>query len=458
MSQSLERKLAAIMFVDIANFTALSGSDEQKALGLLDQLGTTVSPLIKKFNGTLHKELGDGFLYSFNTVSDSVRCAIKIQKSIKDVEDLNLRIGIHEGEITVKGDDILGDDVNIASRLVGSSPIGGIAISGKVQQNISSLPEFETTYIGSPKFKGVDKNIEVHCITSHGLPKGKQSNITSKLEKKKFSFIRKVVFPLTGLILTLIGAAFWFIYPFITMGLGSGHEQDYDATIAILYMENISTEENSYFADGLTEELINRLSRIQNLKVKSRTDVAVYKDNPVAISQIAEDLNVDYIVEGSVRIAGENLRVSANLINIIDDKIVSAGSFDCKLENILEVQGEIAGKIVTQLEKRLNISNSDVTATKRASTQNMEAYSLVQQAHGIQLNMRISGSNKFNIVSPLLEKAITLDSTYADAYASLAVAKLTRYEDEDADDYLEKEKSESTNNLSLIKLKLLKYI
>ena len=94
MSSKIERKLAAIMFVDIANFTALSGSDEQKALGLLDQLGTTVSPLIKKFNGTLHKELGDGFLYSFNTVSDSVRCAIKIQKSIKDVEDLNLRIGL----------------------------------------------------------------------------------------------------------------------------------------------------------------------------------------------------------------------------------------------------------------------------------------------------------------------------------------------------------------------------
>ena len=160
------------------------------------------------------------------------------------------------------------------------------------------------------------------------------------------------------------------------------------------------------------------------LAVASRTDVAVYKDNPVAISQIAEDLNVDYIVEGSVRIVGEDLRVSANLINIIDDKIVSAGSFDCRLENILEVQGEIAGKIVIQLEKRLNISNSDVTATKRASTQNMEAYSLVQQAHGTLLNNRISGSNKFNIVSPLLEKAITLDSTYADALAHLSLTKL----------------------------------
>ena len=128
MSSKIERKLAAIMFVDIADFTALSGKDEQKALALIDQFQSTTSSTINQYKGILHKELGDGFLYSFSTVSDSIRCGIQIQKLTKDIDDLNLRIGIHEGEVTVKGDDILGDDVNIAQRIVGSSPIGGIAI------------------------------------------------------------------------------------------------------------------------------------------------------------------------------------------------------------------------------------------------------------------------------------------------------------------------------------------
>ena len=139
MPSSVERKLAAIMFTDIAGFTALSGKDENKALSLLDQQKEVIIPIIDEFNGTLHKEMGDGLLFTFPTVTEAVKCAIKIQEVAKSVDDLNLRIGIHEGEITFKDGDVLGDDVNVASRIEPFAPLGGIAISGKVQQNISDF-------------------------------------------------------------------------------------------------------------------------------------------------------------------------------------------------------------------------------------------------------------------------------------------------------------------------------
>ena len=187
--------------------------------------------------------------------------------------------------------------------------------------------------------------------------------------RDQFSLTKKIIFPLTGLILTIIGGVFWFIYPFLTIGMG--HDQHYDASIAILYMENMSSDENSYFADGLTEELINRLSRIQNLKVRPRTDVAVYKNNMSAIDDIAEDLNVNYIVEGSVRIADKDLRVNAKLFDTYLNELIWSESYNNKLTDIFDVQDGIAEQIVFQLDKTLNISKADIVATQRKSTQNM---------------------------------------------------------------------------------------
>jgi len=178
----IERKLAAIMFTDIAGYTALSAKDETKALELLDTQKQILTPIIEEFNGTLHKEMGDGLLFTFPTVTEAVKCGIKIQEQTKGNNDLNLRIGIHEGEITLKDGDALGDDVNVASRIEAFAPSGGIAISSKVQQNISSLPEFETSYVGKPELKGVSQEVKVYCIISHGLPESKKIVIKSKLK------------------------------------------------------------------------------------------------------------------------------------------------------------------------------------------------------------------------------------------------------------------------------------
>ena len=136
--------------------------------------------------------MGDGLLFTFPTVTEAVKCGIKIQERTKANDDLNLRIGIHEGEITLKDGDALGDDVNVASRIEAFASSGGIAISSKVQQNISSLPEFKTSYLGKPELKGVSQKVEVYCITSHGLPKTKKQYI--QIEKQLYKKYYKEIF------------------------------------------------------------------------------------------------------------------------------------------------------------------------------------------------------------------------------------------------------------------------
>ena len=211
------RKLAAVVFTDIVGFTKLSGQDEKTALELLDNQRDLLKPIVDEYNGDWLKEMGDGLLLTFPTVSAAVECSIKIQKAVKNIENLNLRIGIHEGEITEKGGDVFGDDVNVASRIEPFSAPGGIAISGKVQQNISSLPEFKTEFLGQPNFKGVAQKVEVYCITSHSLPRPNLDKIKAKLEpKKNKSLFKRVIFPITGFVFTLIGGAVWFILPLLS--------------------------------------------------------------------------------------------------------------------------------------------------------------------------------------------------------------------------------------------------
>ena len=208
----IERKLAAIMFTDIAGYTALSAKDETKALELLDTQEEILTPIIEEFNGTLHNRIGDGLLFTFPTVTDAIKCGIKIQKETKSVEDLNLRIGIHEGEITLKNGDVLGDDVNVASRIDPFAAEGGIVISGKVQQNISSLPEFETKFVSEPSLKGVRQDVKIFCIVSHGLPETDFTKVTAKLEKdvKKLGLNQKSIMATVGVIgVLIIGLTIW---------------------------------------------------------------------------------------------------------------------------------------------------------------------------------------------------------------------------------------------------------
>jgi len=284
-SPQIERKLAAIMFTDIAGYTALSAKDETKALELLDTQKQILTPIIEEFNGTLHKEMGDGLLFTFTTVTEAVKCGIKIQEETKANDDLNLRIGIHEGEITLKDGDVLGDDVNVSSRIEPFSAIGGIAISGKVQQNISSLSEYETKYIGKPKLKGVTQEVEVYCISSNGLP------IPNSITLKSKNLLLVIIS--IGLIMTFI------------IGIVSYKEWNYNVyyengelSISVLLTENLS-DENNVLNRTIAEDMILDISRLSAGKVfvPSLNETKNISGN---FRKISRSVNTKYILESSI--------------------------------------------------------------------------------------------------------------------------------------------------------------
>ena len=410
------RKLAAIMFTDIVGYTALTARDEEKAFQLLNTQRELLKPIVEEFGGAWLKEIGDGLLLTFPTVSNAVRCAIKIQQETKDIEDYSLRIGIHEGEIIEEGGDVFGDDVNVASRIEPFAAPGGIAISHKVQQDISSLPEFTTKYIGQPKLKGVRQEVKVYCITSHGLPEPKQAGVSAKLERKPVHWVRALLITLGVLILAGIGTGGWYIYPFLS--LPEPVERHFDKAIAVLYLDNMGAADDQYFTDGLTEELITRLARISNLKVASRTDVGIYRVQPASIQQIREDLNVDYVVEGSVRKAGDQIRVTAQLIKAEDGFHLWTETYDRELKDIFALQDDVAISIASKLD--MVISGQDQSEIARRPTDNLEAYDTVLKAASLSLRRDYRDNDQWSTIISMLERAVQLDPAFGAAHVTLA--------------------------------------
>jgi len=164
------KKLKAIVFTDMADFTTISAQDEDKALDLIQKQNEIIKPIVEKHNGEWLKEIGDGLLFSFDSSIEAVRCSIEIQETLKNIDDLNIRIGIHQGDIFIKDGDVFGDDVNIASRVEGFAPIGGISISDKVHKDILGVPDIKTSFIGHRKLNDVEQETKLRCIVSNELP------------------------------------------------------------------------------------------------------------------------------------------------------------------------------------------------------------------------------------------------------------------------------------------------
>ena len=332
------RELAAILFTDVSDFTSTMDTDENLAMDQVLRHKEIVSRSIQNYNGHLIKDMGDGLFVKFASAVESVQCAISIQQLIK-VENFSIRIGIHLGEIIIKNDDVFGSGVNIASRIHTASQPGSICISKEIWRQVKNQDDIQSKSLGKKAFKGVEEKIEVFELLND-----KSSDIDSMKYNKSYSYMKNKLFPATGFILTIIGGIFWVSYTFFDIGF----TKPYSASIAILEFKNISSEANSFFAEGLTEELINQLTKIPNLKVTPRRDVERYKDNDKTdIKKIAEELEVEYIVDGSVIISSGHLRVNATLINPLEGKSIWSDTYNENLLDILEVQDKIARQIVS---------------------------------------------------------------------------------------------------------------
>ncbi len=370
MSQS--RQLAAIMFTDIVGYTALMGKDEQKAFELLDKNRQIQKPIIEQLGGRWIKELGDGLMVSFNTVTDAVMAALKIQEATRQLNEFELRIGIHLGEVVFDNGDVFGDGVNIASRIQSLANPGAIFISESVQQNVSNKKGFETRYIKQEFLKNVKEPVKIFEVMAAG-----QS------------------------------------YPAITKDLPQKPPGKCIVVLPFLNLSNDPSQE--YFSDGLTEELISHLSRLKDMRVISRTTSMKYKGTKKDIKTIGMETGASYIMEGSVRIQGINLRITAQFVDANRDIHLWAESYNGTMEDIFDIQEKVSAKIVSEL--RLQLTKDEKEYLQKRYTENTEAYQLYLQGRYFWNKRNEEG---LNTAIRYFEKAIETDPEYALAWAGLA--------------------------------------
>ena len=401
------RQLAAIMFTDIVGYTALMGRDEQMAIELLDTNRQIHKRVIEKHNGKWIKELGDGVMASFNTVSDAVNAAIEIAKACAASKKLSLRIGIHEGEIIFENNDIYGDAVNIASRIQTLGVPGSILFSKKINDEIKNKSEFQTISLGNFEFKNVNERIEVFALANDGFPVPKRRMMEGKLTKKNL-LKRNVILTLS--FVTIFLAAFFIYTNFFAK---NDNAEVIDKSIAVLPFVDMSADKDQeYFSDGLSEELLNLLSKIPELKVIGRTSSFSFKGKNEDLRIIGEKLGVANILEGSVQKEGNKIRVTAQLIRTADGFHLWSDKYDRDLQGIFKLQDEIANAVVKQLKLKL-LTKMD---TISSSSTNTEAYNLMLQG-----NYFVEKRDKENLAKALdlYLEALAIDSMNARLWAAV---------------------------------------
>ena len=369
------------MFTDIAGFTALNQSNESQALKILESHNRLLRPFFPKFNGREVKTIGDSFLVEFDSALDAVNCAVEIQKllhdyniSSKDEWKIKLRIGIHLGDVVHKGNDILGDAVNIASRIEHLADPEGVCVSEQI-------------------FAQIHNKI------------GKQLQQIEKADLKNVSFPTK---------------AYAVIMPWEEKTKPQRNTDQFSAEldarrIAVLPFTNISPDPNDeYFSDGMTEELISVLSQIQGLRVIARTSVNHYKKSDELLSQIAQELGVGTILEGSVRKSGDKLRISVQLIDSRSSDHLWSESYDRELKDIFAIQSDISQQVAAALKVKLLFSEKNRITKK--PTDSMEAYSYYLK--GKQL-MNEGPAESFKRALEFFNRATDLDQKFARAYVEI---------------------------------------
>jgi len=373
-----ERRLAAIMFTDMVGFTALAQRAEVTAMELLEGQRGVIRPLLAKHNGREVKTIGDAFLVEFASALEAVRCGVEIQLALQEVnakttEDkkTSVRIGIHLGDVIHNGEDVAGDAVNIASRIEPLAPPGGVCITAQVYASVVNKVEYPFESLGSPKLKNVYLPIEVFLITGYGQSVSRPVPVNIELPKDR---------------------------------------------VAVLPFTNISPDQaDEYFADGMTEEVISSVSKTKGLRVIARTSVMRYKGTQKNIAEVGRELNVGSILEGSVRKAGDKLRITVQLIDTSNEEPHWSQEYDRELRDVFAIQSDIAQKVVEAL--REHVLGLVPGHKEGRATTSTEAY--INYLRGRQFwNKRTEDDLKRAIGS--FEEALKIDGNYANAYTGLA--------------------------------------
>ncbi len=407
------RGLAAIMFSDVVGYTAIMGRDEHAALRALDAHRELLRTLLPKFNGRMVGEIGDGTLTSFHSALEAVNCAREVQASLQDQPELKVRIGIHLGDVVFSNNTVLGDGVNVASRIHALAAPGGICVSANVYDEIRNKPGTRLKDLGEQRLKNVSRPIRVYQIVESGLiaqpaePSG---------HRRRIALIAgAAVLILAGLILVLMRLK----WPGPASHPAQSVAKRTISSIAVLPLDNFSGDPNQeYFADGMTDELTTDLATISALRVISRGSVMQYKGaHRPPTPEIAKALNVDAVVEGSVVRVGDRVRITAQLIDAPADKHLWAKSYERNSRDVLVLQDELAAAIARQI-------NIELTPDEQARF--AKAHPVKPEAHEAYLKGRyyLSSYTQAGVKKAIdqFELAIKADPSFALPYTGLADA------------------------------------
>ena len=367
-----DHHLAAILFTDIVGYTAIMQQDEVQAVQLVKRYLAVLKSSVSAHAGKIINDYGDGSLCSFHSAFEALNCAIELQDKLREEPAIPLRIGLHIGEIFFDNKKIFGDGVNVASRVQSLGIGNSILISSVFHNNIKNHPEYKTVSVGQFHFKNVDEPMEVFALANEGLAVPQRSMMDGKLKKKNNQNIKLFA----ALLLAVIAVASFFIYKnSLTKNVST---ETIDKSIAVLPFVDMSPDhDQEYFSDGLSEELLNLLSKIPELKVIGRTSSFSFKGKNVDLRSIAKKLGVAHVLEGSVRKDGNKIRVTTQLIRASDGSHLWSETYDRELEGIFKIQDDIAGAVVTQLKLKL-LTKSVNTASASSNT---EVYNLILQGN-----------------------------------------------------------------------------
>jgi adenylate cyclase len=378
-----QRRLAAIMAADVVGYSRLIEADEEGTRASLRGLRRElIDPRIAADRGRIVKTMGDGLLVEFPSAVDAVRNALSIQRAIrrrnsdipKDIK-IELRVGVNVGDVIIEGDDIHGDGVNVAARLEGLCDPGEIFVSGTVYDQADGKLEASFEDLGEQTVKNIAKPVRVYRAS----------------DRPKVD---------TGPELQLVAEP----------------QVSHKPSIAVLPFDNLSDDpQQEYFSDGMAEDLITDISKISGLSVTARNSSFAFKGQTTDVKEIAKQLGVKHVVEGSVRKMGDRLRINAQLIDGTDGRHVWAERYDGNLAEIFDFQDDIREQIVSALQ--VNLTPTDMAFTDRKSTENVEAYDLFLKGRA---NFYSATHEHTLEAIKCLEKALEIDPNFVDAYGYLS--------------------------------------
>ena len=439
MAEQRRRRLAAIMFTDIVGYSSIMQKNEAMGRSLRERHRQVFEKHTGAHAGQIIQYYGDGTLSVFDSAVAAVECAVEIQRALNLDPPVPVRIGIHLGDIHFDKTEVYGHGVNVAARIEPICIPGGIFISDKVFDEIQNHPTLKAKSLGSFDFKNIEHKVELFAVRDRGITipgsadikvikkRTQQANLASVAEKSeaiqrhlsiKQADQKRKTYRWVGVALLFLLSLFalneWKQGVFSLAPI----PDDAEVSIAVLPFANMSTEaDNEYFSDGMTEDILTLLSKIQGLSVTSRTSIMQYKNTEKDTRRIAQELKVNHLLEGSVRREGNQVRITAQLIDALNDSHLWAKTYDEELTSIFSVQSQVAEDIAKHLQKNLAVGARG--SMKYEKTKNYAAYD--KYLKGREYYRKYTQKDN-DLAIEYFKAALTIDPDYSNAMAGLGDA------------------------------------